>query len=135
MRYGFLVLLPMLASGADGPAPPAKAYLDAALQIVQEHFLYKDRVDWAQLKADALAAAGSAQTPVETYPAIRVALAKLGDHHSFLQLTPELMREATSRGVAAAVQAGGPVRNPQPSPFRTRRAPEGAMVLQATKPI
>src|SRR5215471_2895833 len=131
MRCRLLMLLPVLGLAADGPAPAAKAYLDAAIQIMQEHFLYKDRVDWAQLKAEALAAAGNSQTPVETYAAIRVALAKLGDHHSYLQLTPELMREAGARGVPAS----GPARNPLPSPFRTRRVPEGAMVAGAAKPI
>jgi len=135
MRCRLLMLLPVLGLAADGPAPAAKAYLDAAIQIMQEHFLYKDRVDWAQLKTEALAAAGNAQTPVETYAAIRVALAKLGDHHSYLQLTPELMRQEGASGIQASGPASGPSRNPLPSPFRTRRVPEGAMVAGAAKPI
>jgi len=142
----FLLLSSLLFSApsiqaADGPTPQAAAYIDAALKIMQEHFVYRDKIDWQQLKRDSVSQAATAQTSVDTYPAIRFALSKLGDHHSYLQLTPELMRQATARGIAAATNTAAPLRdpakpvNPFPSPFRTRRVPEGAMVALAARPI
>src|SRR5690348_10300882 len=85
-----LLLAPL--HGEDAPSPAAKVYLDDALKVMREHFLHKDKIDWPRLAAETLAQAAGAQTTVDTYPAIRFALAKLGDHHSYLQLTPELSR-------------------------------------------
>lgn len=126
---------------AGGISPEAQAYLDAALKIMQENFVYRDRVEWNRFKLDTLSQAGNAQVPVETYPAIRFALAKLGDRHSYLQLTPELMRKETSLGVKAIPVAPAPAKdnarppNPFPSPFRSRRVPEGAMVVPSASPV
>jgi C-terminal processing protease CtpA/Prc len=66
----------------------------------------------------------------------------LGDHHSYLQLTPALQREEAARkpqlANPSAMQPVTPARKPSfpfPSPFRTRRVPEGAMVANAQHPI
>jgi carboxyl-terminal processing protease len=140
------LLLAIAAAGGqicagDEISAGAKAYLDAALKVMQENFVYRDRIDWEQLKRETLSQAGEAQVAVETYPAIRFALSKLGDRHSYLQLTPELTRKETSLGVKAIAlptapekDKGKPV-NPFPSPFRSRRVPEGAMVVPAASPI
>src|SRR5580658_7611695 len=81
----------------DDVSPVARIYIDAALKVMQEHFLHKDKIDWTELRQETLSQAGPAQTAVDTYPAIRFALAKLGDHHSYLQLTPALTSQETSR--------------------------------------
>ena len=78
-----VVLICIVAGGCAAQpapmAPAASAYLDAALKIMEEHFYHKERIDWrALVHATTLQAAG-AQTSVDTYPAIRFALAKLGD--------------------------------------------------------
>ena len=146
MRKPISCLLAILAAasqirGGEGISPAAKTYLDGALKIMQENFVYKGRVDWEQVKHEALVHAGDAQLAVETYPAIRFALAKLGDHHSFLQLTPELMKKETALGLKPAAAAAPPAKanakapNPLPSPFRARRVPEGAMVAPSERPI
>jgi hypothetical protein len=128
-----------LAAGDE--LSPAAAYLDAALTIMQENFLHKDRIDWPQLRRETLSQAVGAQMPVDTYPAIRFALARLGDHHSYLQLTQELTREEASRQPKLANPSAmprAPVRKvtfPFPSPFRTRRVPEGAMVLASARRV
>ena len=122
----------------DGISPVAKAYIDDALKVMQEHFLHKDKIDWLRLKQESLSQAAGAQTAVDTYPAIRFALAKLGDHHSYLQLTPDLSRLESSRKPKLAnpsAMPAPPARKPTfpfPSPFRTRRVPEGAMVVGST---
>ena len=66
----------------------ASRYLEEALDIVQHNSLYKDRTDWETLRTTAFKIAEHAQTPADTYGAIRYALAELGDHHSHF-LTPE----------------------------------------------
>jgi len=119
----------------------AAAYLEAALDVMQKHFLHRDKIDWLKLRRETLLQAAGAQVPVDTYPAIRFALAKLGDHHSYLQLTPDLTRQETSRKPKLAdpsTMPPPPARKPTfpyPSPFRTRRVPEGAMVVGAPHPL
>jgi len=72
----------------------AAAYLEDALDIMQQKSLHRDRIDWGTLRKSAFKIAEHAQTPADTYGAIRYALAELGDHHSHF-LTPE---EHTQRG-------------------------------------
>src|SRR2546427_1503509 len=131
MRFHFVFVVVALCSSStsvcagDEISPAAKAYIDAALEVMQQHFLYKDKIDWPQLRRETLLQAGEAQTAVDTYPAVRFALAKLRDHHSFLQLTPELTRQETSRKPRLANPSAlpaAPARKPTfpfPSPFRT----------------
>src|SRR5262245_16211167 len=132
MRLRFLFLLPVLCLGTmpihaeDRPSPVAVAYIDAAIEVMREHFMHKDRNDWPQLRRDTFSQATGPQTGGDTYPAIRFALAMLGDRHSFLQLTPELTREEASRKPKLAnpeAMPAIPARKqtfPFPSPFRTR---------------
>jgi carboxyl-terminal processing protease len=122
-------------------SPEATAYLDAALAILQANFLHRDAVDWPVLRRETLRQAGRAQTSVDTYPALRYALAKLGDHHSYLQLTPALAEAETARKPALLEPSTMPaplVRKPTfpfPSPFRTRRVPEGGLVVGVPRPV
>jgi carboxyl-terminal processing protease len=106
------------------------------------NFLHRRRIDWDELERETFAQAAGAQTSVDTYPAIRFALAKLGDHHSYLQLSPALQREEATRkpqlANPAAMPPTVPPRTPSfpfPSPFRTRRVPEGAMIANANPPV
>jgi hypothetical protein len=128
-------------AGAPGPSPEATAYLDAALAILQGNFLHRDVIDWPRLRQETLRQAGHAQTTVDAYPALRYALAKLGDHHSYLQLTPALAATETERRPALVDPSAMPaplVRKPTfpyPSPFRMRRVPEGALVVGSPKPV
>jgi carboxyl-terminal processing protease len=129
------------AQSVAGISDEATAYLDAALKIMQENFLHRDKINWEQLHRETFAQAAGAQTSVDTYPAIRFALAKLGDHHSYLQLTPALSQaEATRKPVltdpsAMPKPATRKPSFPYPSPFRTRRVPEGGMVPTPTSPL
>jgi len=60
---------------------------------MQKKSLHRDRVDWEAVRKTAFKIAEHAQTPADTYGAIRYALNELGDHHSHF-LTPE---EVTQR--------------------------------------
>lgn len=96
MRYQLATAVLLLCLGlaraqtqAPEASPEAIGYLEVALeQIEQGSRVYS--TDWAALRIQALAAiaACGAMTPAETYPAIRAALAALGDEHSRL-LEPE----------------------------------------------
>ncbi len=90
-----LVLLVLLAcpacGGKDASAPPppaqkisdvAATYLNAALDVMQQHSINKYKVNWTVIRSAALQYAGTAQNAAETYPAIRSALQQLGDNHS-----------------------------------------------------
>ena len=75
-------------AAAQTPAeasPEATRYLEAALDGIEQ----KSRVysgDWPAVRAKALATitAAAAKTPADTYPAIRAALATIGDKHGLL---------------------------------------------------
>lgn len=58
---------------------------------MQAQSLRRTLIDWAVLRASTLSAAGAAQTIVDTRPAIRNALALLGDGHSFYRATDGTM--------------------------------------------
>ena len=60
----------------------ASAYLNEALDIMQNNSLYRESIDWDALRQATFDVAKHAQTPADTYGAIRFALVRLGDHHS-----------------------------------------------------
>jgi len=66
----------------------ASAYLNEALDIMQNNSLHRDNIDWKRFRDAAFNIAEHAQTPADTHRAIRYALYQLGDHHSHF-LTPE----------------------------------------------
>ena len=70
----------------------ASAYLEEALDIMQTNSLHRHTIDWETLRQKAFNMAKHAQTPADTYPAIRYALNMLGDRHSFFA-TPEVIAE------------------------------------------
>jgi carboxyl-terminal processing protease len=61
----------------------AKAYLTAALDIMQKHSVNRKKINWTTLRQQTFAIAAGAKTPADTYSAIQNALTELGDHHSF----------------------------------------------------
>ena len=61
----------------------ASAYLEEALDIMQSNSLHRLSTNWDVIRTSAFEVAQHAQTPADTYGAIRYALVRLGDHHSF----------------------------------------------------
>jgi carboxyl-terminal processing protease len=62
---------------------PARAYLDKALRSLREGHINSARSDWPALRGEAYAAASGARTPAETYDAIELVIAALGERHTF----------------------------------------------------
>lgn len=66
--------------------------LDEALDIMQEHSLNREQINWERLRDRARGRALGASTPEDTYIAIQFALKDLGDHHSHF-MTPKQVAE------------------------------------------
>jgi carboxyl-terminal processing protease len=81
---------------SDDPA----AYLNSLLDHIEQHSIKRDGVDWAALRRDALELAAPAQTTAEIYPAVRLALERLGDRHSFF-VTPDDVQQRREGGARA----------------------------------
>lgn len=63
--------------------PDAERELDAAFAIARRASMWRDTVTWSRVEADVRAIAAGSQSAEDTYPALRVLLTRLGDHHSF----------------------------------------------------
>lgn len=85
----------------------AADYLGNALDVIQKNSKMR-QTDWTALRTKAFAQAAGAQTPADTYPAIRSALAALNDGHSFF-VTPEAasaMMQGAARTIGVKVIDG-----------------------------
>ncbi len=97
---------------------------------MQQNSLHRKSIDWMKLRQETLAQATGAQTSADTYEAIRSALQRLGDHHSFLQLSsPELQaKDKQARERRHDVNTSSvPSEKWPPSPYIERRTPCGSM--------
>lgn len=79
-----------LTACANAPATPQppQEYLDGALNWMQTHAVTSSEVDWNTVRRDAQALVSSPKTTSDTYPALRLAIGRLGDGSAFL-LLPE----------------------------------------------
>src|SRR5580700_7167702 len=114
--------------------PDAAAFLDNAIDIMRQHALHAEGVDWVALRAEAFKRAGGAFNPIDTYPAIYWALVQLGDPGSHLRLPPGLfpdqiaLMQQAEKEAAASAPAATKTAAPAPTPFASRRLPEGHIV-------
>jgi Peptidase family S41 len=90
MRLGFIAIVLVAAltgSCADDPTaatPSAGAhYLNALLDIAEAKSVNSRTLDWPSVRSQVLAAAGSAETIQDTYPAISLALRLFDDRESY----------------------------------------------------
>jgi hypothetical protein len=145
LACSLLLLSPAISLAGKKPTPPpqtsptaitpdAAAFLDNALDIMRQHALRGQGVDWATIRTEAFKRAGGAFNPIDTYPAIYWALVQLGDAGSHLRLPPglypdqiALMQQAEKDALATA-PAGARIENSIPTPFTSRRLPEGHIV-------
>jgi carboxyl-terminal processing protease len=84
-------------------SPSADAYLQSALNVMQNVALRRGRVDWPSVRAAAERGAPGATAPSQLWSAIRSALAALGDNHSFL-----ITASGASVQAASALRTGVP---------------------------
>jgi carboxyl-terminal processing protease len=60
----------------------AQAHLEQLMTILQGNSIKRLTVDWQALRSEVFATANAAQTVPDTFPAIRLALTRIGDGHS-----------------------------------------------------
>jgi carboxyl-terminal processing protease len=144
LACSLLVLSPAIGLAGKKPAPQpqvsptaitsgAAAFLDNAIDIMRQHELHGQDIDWAALRVEAFKRAGGAFNPIDTYPAIYWALVQLGDPGSHLRLPPGLYPDQIALMQQAEQEAentapAGARKDAPPSPFTTRRLPEGHIV-------
>jgi carboxyl-terminal processing protease len=115
-------------------SPGAAAFLDNAIDIMRQHALHGQGVDWVAVRTEAFKRAGGAFNPIDTYPAIYWALVQLGDPGSHLRLPPglypdqiALLQQAEKEALNAA-PGGARTETSIPTAFTSRRLPEGHIV-------
>jgi carboxyl-terminal processing protease len=119
--------------------PDAAAFLDNAIDIMRQHALHAEAVDWGALRTEAFKRAGGAFNPIDTYPAIYWSLVQLNDPGSHLRLPPGLypdqiaLLQQAEKEAAAGAPAGTRVDTPAITPFVSRRLPEGHIVTAQGK--
>lgn len=88
----------------------AIAYLNEALDYIQENSVMRARIDWPTLRQEVSELVAQAQTPMATYPAIKRALEILGDHHSHFRHPASVRRLEGDRqnnlGSASSIRKG-----------------------------
>lgn len=89
MRATPVVALTLAACGGgdapSAPTPPpsaALAYLEGALDVMEQHSIRRREIDWPQFRADAVARLGAARTVPEAHPAVDATVRAIGDGHS-----------------------------------------------------
>ena len=110
--------------------PDAAAFLTSAIDVMQQHALNGQSVDWTAIRQGAFKRAAGAFNPIDTYPAIYWALVQINDPNSHLRLPaglyPDqiaLLEQAEKDARASAPAPAQPV--PPPTPFTARHLPEG----------
>lgn len=67
-----------------GPASlVAQDYLNQLIKYMKANSIHRKTIDWSSFQQQVNAKANGAQTIVDTYPAIQLAITLLGDNHSF----------------------------------------------------
>ncbi len=101
----------------------AYAYLNRALVAMRYASLRRDSLDWPALRRAAFDEARGARTPEDTYPALRLALDRLEDGHSFFD--PPGDASPTADAPPDSVEATAPAPDVWPT-TRSMRASGGA---------
>jgi carboxyl-terminal processing protease len=119
--------------------PEAAAFLDNAIDIMRQHALHGQGVDWDALRAEAFKRAGGSFNPIDTYPAIYWSLVQLGDPGSHLRLPPGLypdqiaLLQQAEKDATNTAPASARTETAVPTAFTSRRLPEGHIVTSQGK--
>ncbi len=80
----------------------AMAYLDKALDLMQEYSINTEKIDWESLRDLTYHRAYGSQSIADTYQAIQHALTDLGTNHSYL-MTPEQVAQMEEGTLTASI--------------------------------
>ncbi len=80
-----IAMVLMLLMGSCAGDSGYLAALDEALEIVQQHSINRNRLDWGSIEQELGQRAGTVRTEAELYDALQDILDRLDDGHSFLR--------------------------------------------------
>jgi C-terminal processing protease CtpA/Prc len=126
--FALAMCLHTTAQSTPTIAPEARAYLDEALNYVQQNALNKHTIDWRAVREKTMARAEGAKTTWDTYPAIAYALTQLGEKHSWFQLPDNLppeRRQALDAEIKKILARPEPAK---PSPFMPSKEIKGHLL-------
>lgn len=120
----FLLLLASLSSARsqeslNAPTQEARAYLKAALDLLETRFIRRDTIDWISLREQVTSLASNAKTLEDMYPAIKLAVELLEEPHTSFSRPSQGIVEPNNQdtgmwildGVVIRVYSGGPADN------------------------
>ena len=145
LACSLLLLSPATGLAGKKPTPPpqvsstaitpgAAAFLDNAIDLMRQHALHGQSIDWVALRTEAFKRAGGAFNPIDTYPAIYWSLVQLGDPGSHLRLPPGLypdqiaLLQQAEKEASSSAPAGARSQTVLSTAFSSRRLPEGHIV-------
>lgn len=64
-------------------SPQARTYFESALDTLQEHSVFRDSTDWAEVRRESFRRAQGARKPADVYDAIRFAMRQTGEQRGF----------------------------------------------------
>jgi len=112
----FLTFFSLLAS-ANAQPDSVRRFVDSALNLMQQHSMYSQKLNWKTIRDSTAKLAAGVQTYSETLPALQYAFNSLGDKHGWLviddkeyrntSLQPKVNR--TSQNIMEAVTKGGKI--------------------------
>ena len=82
-----LLIVTLIGCNDDDPSSmslEAESFLDEMMDVMEDHSINKNTIDWPDFRQKVVATVPGAQTFKDTYPGISEALKMLGDNHSFL---------------------------------------------------
>jgi len=106
----------------------ARAYLEEALNYMQQNAVNKKSINWLVLRKETIVRAKDAKATSDTYPAIAYALTQLGERHSWFQLpdnTPLEQRQLLEADIKKILARPEPVK---PSPFMPSKEIKGRII-------
>jgi carboxyl-terminal processing protease len=106
-----------LAIAQNAPQISPRAYVEEALNYMQESALNRHSINWQVVREQTLLRAKDAKTTWDTYPAIAYAITQLGEKHTWFQLPDNLpydRRQAFDAEIKKILARPEPV---APSPF------------------
>ncbi len=125
----FIVLAATRLVAAQNASPISpRAYVEDALNYMQQNALNKHSINWQVLREETLTRAKDAKTTWDTYPAIAYAITQLGEKHSWLQLPDNLpydRRQALDAEIKKILARPDP---DEPSPFFPSKEINGHMI-------
>lgn len=92
-------------------SPAAQQYLSAAIDDFKRLHINRTAVNWAIVEAKARELVKNAQSPADTYPAIRLIIKELGEKHTFFQTADQAKASAT--GVSSGSVGAPPLDLPE----------------------